>query len=306
MNFKIFLGVISICISSFSFSAEENSTEMSDTQQAEQQKRLLWADNIWNSLDKQTGTINIDEANAVLNVPERFYFLNAKDAQTILVDVWGNPPDQTTLGMLFPIDSTPFHNNAWAVTIEYEENGFVSDEGAADIDYNDLLSQMKDDVSATSQARIEQGYEPIELVGWAAPPFYDAENNKLYWAKELKFGSQSTNTLNYNIRVLGRKGVLVLNFIANIDQKQTIESNIESVLAIAHFDQGSKYSDFNPDIDDVAAYGLGALVAGKIIAKTGFLAVALVFLKKFGIFIIFGVGALIKGLSSKKTTPADS
>jgi uncharacterized membrane-anchored protein len=36
----------------------------------------------------------------------------------------------------------------------------------------------------------------------------------MYWAKEINFGGDSENTLNYNIRVLGRKGVLLLNFIA--------------------------------------------------------------------------------------------
>jgi len=44
---------------------------------------------------------------------------------------------------------------------------------------------------------------------------------------------------------------------------------LEDFLALAEFDQGAKYSDFDPDLDDVAAY---ALVAGKVIAKTGFIA----------------------------------
>ncbi|CAA0085233.1 Uncharacterised protein [BD1-7 clade bacterium] len=122
----------------------------------------------------------------------------------------------------------------------------------------------------------------------------------MHWAKEIKFGDQETNTLNYNIRVLGRKGVLVLNFIADMDQKATIDANISDVLAVAEFDQGSKYSDFDPEIDKVAAYGLGALVAGKVIAKTGFFAIALLFLKKFGVFILVGLGALFGKLFSRK------
>ncbi|MGH1373301.1 MAG: DUF2167 domain-containing protein [Cellvibrionaceae bacterium] len=66
------------------------------------------------------------------------------------------------------------------------------------------------------------------------------------------------------------------------------------------FDDGAGYADFDPDIDQVAAYGLGALVAGKVIAKTGFLAMALLFLKKFGIFILLAVGGLFKTLWSRK------
>ena len=41
------------------------------------------------------------------------------------------------------------------------------------------------------------------------------------------------------------------------------------------------YSEFNPDIDTVAAYGIGGLIAGKVLAKAGVLAAGLVLLKKF-------------------------
>lgn len=176
----------------------------------------------------------------------------------------------------------------------------MSDEDTDDINYSELLVQMKSDTNLASQERVKQGYEAIELVGWASPPYYDAATHKLHWAKEIKFANRPINTLNYNIRVLGRKGVLVLNFIAQIDQKQLIETNLSSVLALADFDQGSRYSDFDPDIDDVAAYGLGALVAGKVIAKTGFLAAAIIFLKKFAVLFIVAIGAFLKRLFKRK------
>lgn len=294
MNTRICLGMIICCLSLFTFGAEEEGA------QTEEEKYMAWANELWDSMERQNGLIEIDQAGAVLNVPDNFYYLSPKDSEKVLVDVWGNPPGQTTLGMLFPVDMTPFDNDSWAVTIEYEEDGYVSDEDADDINYEELLTQMKEDTLASSEARVKEGYEPIELVGWASSPYYDSDHKKLHWAKEIKFGGQEVNTLNYNIRILGRKGVLVLNFIAGIDQKALIDSNINTVLDLAEFDQGSKYSDFNPDIDEVAAYGLGALIAGKVIAKTGFLVVALVFLKKFGIFILLGIGALFKSVFFKK------
>jgi uncharacterized membrane-anchored protein len=122
----------------------------------------------------------------------------------------------------------------------------------------------------------------------------------LHWAKELKFGDDEINTLNYNIRVLGRQGVLVLNFIAGMDQKELIDSKLDSVLALANFNEGQQYGDFNPDIDKIAAYGIGALVAGKVLAKTGILVAALLFLKKFGVFILVGLGVMFRNLFSKK------
>jgi uncharacterized membrane-anchored protein len=258
----------------------------------------MQAKKIWDSLNRQHGQISLPGGVASLNVPESFYYLSPDDAETVLVDVWGNMPGagKETLGVIFPADKTPFDQGAWAVTVEYEEAGYVSDENADELDYAELLSQMKEDTAASSKNRVQQGYEPIELVGWAAKPFYDRNSHKLHWAKELKFGDQPVNTLNYNIRVLGRKGILVLNFIAGMDQKAEIDANVNTVLSMADFDQGSRYSDFDPSIDKVAAYGIGALVAGKVIAKTGLIAAGLILLKKFGIFILIGAGALFRKL----------
>lgn len=254
------------------------------------------------SLEPEQGEVTLPNGIAKLNVPEDFYYLGAADAKKVLVDIWGNPPESSAgvLGMLFPAGMTPFDTESWAVTVEYEEDGYVSDEDAGEIDYDDLLEQMKDGTRSTNKARVEQGYEPIELVGWAATPYYDEESHKLYWAKELKFGEQSPHTLNYNIRVLGRKGVLVLNFIAGMDQKPVIDSKIDTVLALAEFNDGYKYDQFNPEIDEVAAYGIGALVAGKVAAKTGLLAAALIFFKKFWVFVLAGLVAVFGKLFKRK------
>ena len=288
----LWLGML-VFLTQFSFAQEEESL-------SEENQYNAWAEEIWNSIDRKHGEIRIGEAGVILNVPDSFYYLSAKDAETVLVDVWGNPPGQNTLGMLFPVGVTPFEEDSWAVTIEYEEDGYVSDADADEIDYDELLTQMQKDTASASKERVELGYEPIELIGWASAPYYDSSAKKLHWAKEIKFGEQSQHTLNYNIRVLGRKGVLVLNFIAGMDQKAIIDENVDTVLSLAEFDQGSRYSDFDPDIDEVAAYGLGALVAGKVMAKTGLLAGALIFLKKFGLFFLIAIGAFIKKIFSRK------
>lgn len=301
MKFLKFAGALVCLCASL---AHAQSDAPSDEQINSEEQYMQWAQKIWESLDRRTGTISIVEAGASLTVPEAFYFLGSADAETVLVDVWGNPPGAKILGMLFPAETTPFDADSWAVTIEYEEDGYVSDVDAADIDYEELLQQMQDDTLAGNDARVAAGYEALQLVGWAASPFYDAGSNKLHWAKEIKFGDAEVNTLNYNIRVLGRKGVLVLNFVAGMDQLPVINQNLDTVLALAEFDEGSRYGDFNPDIDEVAAYGLGALVAGKVIAKTGFLAVAIMFLKKFGVFIVVGLGLFLKRFFSRNKSEA--
>lgn len=266
----------------------------------EQKKYLAWAKQLWDSLDRQTGKIELPNGVATLDVPEDFYYLSPKDAEKVLVDVWKNPPGQPGLGMLMPAKYTPFDSESWAVTIEYLDDGHVKDDDAGDIDYAELLEQMQADTHSESQERVKQGYVPIELVGWAQQPFYDAANKKLHWAQEIKFGNDEQNTLNYNIRVLGREGVLLMNFIADMSQLEEINKQVDSVLAIADFKDGNRYSDFDPSVDKVAAYGIGTLIAGKVLAKTGLLPMALVLLKKFWILIAIGIGAVIKFFMPKK------
>ena len=94
--------------------------------------------------------------------------------------------------------------------------------------------------------------------------------------------------------------MLIMTFIADMTQKDLIDSKLNTVLALADFDQGSRYEDFDPSIDEVAAYGIGALVAGKIVAKTGLLAGAIIFLKKFGIWILLGGAVLIGKIIKRK------
>jgi uncharacterized membrane-anchored protein len=284
------------------FTADLNAQAIDDTQIQEAnvdeaQARI----DFWRAMTPKQGSISIDVANVVLDVPDNYIFLNAKDAESVLVDAWGNIPGSNVLGMLMPAGVTPFDRNAWAVTIEYQADGYVSDDEAEEIDYSELLSEMQSDTLEASKSRIEQGYESIELVGWASQPYYDKQAHKLHWAKELNFGGYEQNTLNYDIRILGRQGVLVMSFIAGMEQKAEIDAVLPEVLAIADFEKGNQYADFNPETDNYAAYGLGALITGKVLAKTGFLAMLIIFLKKFGVFIVIGIGALLKGLFSRKS-----
>ena len=63
--------------------------------------------------------------------------------------------------------------------INYEPAGYVSDEDAEKIDYPRLLQEMQAAVRDASKRRVERGYEPYELVGWAHQPYYDKATKKL-------------------------------------------------------------------------------------------------------------------------------
>ena len=271
-----------------------------DTNQLNELKRLA---GLVKNLKYQQGEIDLRGGLAKLSVPKEFNYLGPDDAETVLVKIWGNPPsDHKPLGMLIPAGMTPLSSNVWVVTMDYSEEGYVKDNEASKINYDDLLKKMQKGAAAENRERRKQGYPAITLVGWAAPPHYDAATHKLYWAKDLRFEGENEDTLNYNIRLLGRKGVLELNAVASLGQFAAIDAQTPQILGMVDFKEGNRYADFNPKTDKVAEYGIAALVAGGALAaaaKLGLLKglwVAIIALKKFIIIGVIAVAAFFKKL----------
>lgn len=252
------------------------------------------AEEFESSLSYRSGDVVLKDGLATLRLGTDFRYLDPSDAEKVLV-AWGNPGGSETLGMIVPGGVSVVGDDGWAVVVQYEEEGYVSDKDAAKIDYDDLLRDLKKQSSAANAERAKQGFPAIEIVGWAEPPRYDATSHKLYWAKDLRFAGASSDTLNYNIRVLGRRGVLVLNAVASMDQLPAVRESMQQVLAATEFNAGHRYEDFTEG-DQVAKYGLAALVGGAVAAKAGVfkgLLVALLAAKKLVIVALVAIGAFI-------------
>ncbi|GAB3921127.1 DUF2167 domain-containing protein [Mucilaginibacter myungsuensis] len=234
----------------------------------------------------QHGTVKIGNGIGTITVPAGFKYLDSVQALKVLTHIWNNPKEPNmTLGFILPEKQSVLAERGYVFNIQYDPIGYVKDDDAKDVDYEELLTNMQKETNEANAEREKAGYPPMTLVGWASKPFYDGQRHILHWAKEIKFGTDSINTLNYNVRVLGRKGVLVLNAISTTRDLSIVKADIPHVLNIVNFTDGYNYNDFNPDIDNVAAWTIGGLVAGKILAKVGFFAL----LVKFWKFIMIGV-----------------
>ena len=258
-------------------------------------------------LGYQTGTVTLKDGIATIRLPESFRFIGAEGSRRLITEGWGNPPDSAdgVLGMLIPAGVSPLTAEGWGVIITYEEEGYVNDSDAASIDYTKMLKEMQDATVAANADRKTKGFEPVTLVGWAEPPSYNAETHKLYWAKELAFGSNAEHTLNYNIRILGRRGVLVLNAVAGMDQLGTIHSKSPEVLTAVEFNEGHRYTDFLPGKDKAATYGITGLIVGAAAAKAGLfkmLWVGILAFKKLIIVGLIGLGIALRRFFRRETT----
>ena len=217
----------------------------------------------------------------------------------MLEQLWGNPPDDSVLGMVVPKGRGVLDDTGWAVVVTYSDEGYVSDEDAAKIDYAQMLQELKDADKEDNEARKEAGYGTIELIGWAEPPHYDAASKKLYWAKELQGEGSEHRTVNYDIRVLGRRGYLSLNAVARMQELPEVKTGMQQLLPMVEFDPGSRYADYDKSTDKVAAYGLAALIGGGIAAKAGLFAkvgALLLGLKKVLIPLVLLLAAMFKPL----------
>jgi uncharacterized membrane-anchored protein len=182
--------------------------------------------------------------------------------------------------------------------MSFTADGWVDDADAASIDYDELMSSMQEGQEAANEQRSELGLERLELTGWTEPPHYDATSRVLYWASSVR-GEHGGETLNYDVRVLGRRGVLSLNALADVSNLGAVRQGMERVRTQASFQQGHRYEDYVPGTDTKAAYGLAALVAGgAIAAKSGLLKGLLAMLIAGKKFVIIGFVALLGGIKT--------
>ena len=278
---KLLLFMTGLCLS---LSALAGNPEDSARLVEEQLKRI---DSVESGLHYKSGKLQLGDKLATLNIPSNFKFLESAEAKFVVEDVWGNLKGNAPLGLIVPA-STGASYADYAFIVEYEPIGYVKDGDADDIDYDDLMKEMKEGQSEANAQRASAGLPVMNLVGWAAKPHYDANRKVLYWAKEIAVSGSDENTLNYEIRVLGRKGILVLTAVSGMSQLDSVNANINDILGMVAFNEGNRYSDFDSGTDNVAAWTIGGLVAGKVLAKAGIFALLLKYIK----LVIIGLAAI--------------
>lgn len=265
------------------------------------------------TLKPQHGKIALPGAKASLDLGTAYDFYGPADARTILVDIWGNPPEngQGILGLVMPAGKSPL-GDSWGALITFEETGYVADDDAAETDYNELMQQMQEGETGLNEQRKTAGYPGIHLVGWAEQPGYNKAGHYVVWARDLKFSDAQIDTLNYDVRTLGRSGVLSVNLVSTMPKLAEVKKAAHEFAAHVTFDPGARYEDFDSSLDTKAEYGVGGLVAagvGVVVAKKlGILALALKFIKPLllGLFALFAAFRnRILGLFGRKTDPLE-
>ena len=134
---------------------------------------------------------------------------------------------------------------------------------------------------------------PIEIIGWDQEPKYDPATHNLTWCLRAK--SAGEEFVNFNTRLLGRKGVMKVVLACAPEALPKIKPEFNDLLAKHKFLSGESYAEYRPG-DKIAKYGLGALVLGGAAvgaAKLGLLTPVLLFFKKAWKLVVVALVAVI-------------
>lgn len=191
-------------------------------------------------------------AMAQVVVPSGYRFAGAEDTRK-LMQAYQNPVSGKELGLLGPSDLD------WFVVFEFDDVGFVKDDDRNSLNTANLLQAIRSGTNDANKERTKRGWPTMEIERWEQPPFYDPETHNLTWAIRAKTGDSTI--INYNTRVLGRKGVMRVTLVADPEDLEVATREFKNCMKQFEFLAGNRYTEF-VNGDKLARYGLSSLVSG--------------------------------------------
>ena len=223
-----------------------------------------------------------------LALPEGMLFAGPADTKKIMERL-GNPSSGKEAGLVVPASDT----EQWMLVYEYRRIGYIKDAAREKIDAEAILANIREATEQANKERQKLGAPAIHVTGWQEAPHYDARTNNLVWAI-LGRDDQGEEFANYNVRVLGREGVMSVTLVEAPQRLAASKPALDRLLSAYTFKRGKTYAEWVPG-DKVAEYGLTALVAagaGAAAAKLGFFALLGKFLAKAWQLLIVAVLAI--------------
>ena len=234
---------------------------------------------------------------AEIALPANLVLYEATAAQQIMRD-WGNSPD----GVLAVILR---HESPWAIVIDADDVGYVSDSDADNLDAGELLSSFREGSTHQNIERKARGIPELFIDGWSQLPSYDRVHHHMVWG--LDAHDVTGKVINFDTRLLGRNGYLAFGLIDTPDHIAAARTETQPILDAIHFKPGSRYEDHTSGDKD-SGIGLRGLVLGgvgvAVAKKTGLLVAFIAFFKKGFILIGAALAGAFRWLFRRKKAAA--
>jgi uncharacterized membrane-anchored protein len=257
-------------------------------------------------LPRITGPQHVDLGHDTeIDLPAGMILFEHDAAKRIAEESGDNGDD--ALALIAPSDKT----QTWYISVDYSDDGYVSDKDADELDANDLMKSYQEGTAQQNERRRSLGVPELFVDGWSENPRYEKASHQLIWG--LNVHDTNGPAINSFTRVLGRTGYMSVNLV---DAPEKIEqSKIAAAAALQNirFKTGFKYEDYKSGDKD-SGMGLKALIVGGAgiavfkAAKGGWIIAALVAMKKAIILVVAGIAAFFKkifGRGKKVELPPD-
>lgn len=221
---------------------------------------------------------------AEVKIPQGWTYTDADGTRTML-RAMGNLTGTTEAGSVFP------GSDRWFAVFEFDACGYVKDDEKSNLDADEIFETRLTANKEGNTVRKSRGLPALELVGWHTKPHYDETTHNLEWCLRLKAEGSQEEDLNYEVRLLGRTGVMNVTLVCGPSELDAALPEFRQLLADYSFSSGKDYGSWRSG-DKVAEYGLGALAAGGAVAlaaKTGILG-------KLWKFIALGLAGVVTWL----------
>jgi len=187
-----------------------------------------------------------------INIPSGCLFVDKNDAGRFL-EALHNIPARNECGIILS------KNENWFMKFRYIESGHILDDEKGKLNASALLETLRKNNDQANIERKKRGWGQATLTGWEVPPHYDQITNNLEWGVRCLI--EGDTSVNYNIRLLGREGLMTVVCVVAPQSFQQSIINFRSIISNFSFKQGEKYAEYRQG-DKLAQYGLTALIVG--------------------------------------------
>ena len=214
---------------------------------------------------KQVGQIgNIDLAGvALLSVPKGFIFMEGnaiKSPYRIECD------SLKYLGCLVASSkSTDSVAPPFIIELVYIQTGYITDSTLVQTTEDFFWKDINHINYEKNKSIREKGCDTLTIQSWAMKPYFLEKDHQLQWAVSCRSNQQ--DYIRYSVHKMGRYGVVEMTISTSPQHLLEINSQIPLITSSIDFYKGFKHEDFDPNFDNLAAFGFAGILAGKVLTK---------------------------------------
>lgn len=227
---------------------------------------------------------------ASVNVPAGYLFVEKKDVKKFQ-DVIHNITSGSECGIVISDTGSRF------AVFSYIPSGHILDDEKGNLNPNEIMATLKRNTDKSNVERKNRGWGEMTLIGWEVTPHYDQLTNNLEWG--IRGVSEGETVINYNIRLLGREGLMTVVCVDNPENFKQSLYEFRKIVSNFGFKTGEKYAEYRQG-DKLAQYGLSALIVGGAAAVAVKSGIGKWLGKIIGFGVLAAVGYIVSLFKRKK------